>query len=69
MMERPSLKINTHLWRFNQARGVYMALFPIYWPFPGVFSSKKRGINRKKQLLLADHFLHQFCQSHARLAG
>jgi hypothetical protein len=69
MMELPSFKINTHLWRFNQARGVYVALFPIDWPFPGVFSSKKWGIYWKKQLILAYHFLHQFCQSHARLAG
>jgi len=59
MMELPSLNLTSHLWCFNQVKGVYMAIFTVIWPSSGVFSSQKLGIYWKKQLFLADHFFHQ----------
>ena len=63
MMEFPSLNLTSHLWCFNQVKGVYMAIFTIFQPFPRVFSSKKPGINWKKQLLLADHAIRRLVTS------
>ncbi len=48
MMEFPSSKLISHLWRFHQARGVYIAVFRMNLPLLLVVSSKKLGINRKK---------------------
>jgi len=35
MMEFPSSKIIPHLWRFQQERGIYMAISRINWAFFG----------------------------------
>jgi hypothetical protein len=68
-MAFPSLNVISHLWRFHRVRGVYVAIFRIHLPFPGVSSSINRGYYRKNNLLLADHFLHQLCQNLGGLVG
>jgi hypothetical protein len=58
MTELPSLNLNSHLWRINRVKGVYMAILAINWPSLRFYSSEKPGNYWKKQLFLADHFFY-----------